>query len=356
MTRSATTSSPSRPPSRPESRRSCRTTACRSTSPTRASTTTRSAWPSPTRSSTACCATRWASTGTSTPTRASSTTAPGASRTRPFPSASPRPSTAAPTRSPASTTWQTITDLVDAGLVSEERVTLAAERLLAPLFEMGLFEDPYVDPAATATVGSDGTGRRLDLQRKSTVLLQNRTRPDGGTVLPLPAGGKVYIDRHGQGRRRDATATRSSTATPRRGAARPPRPHDVAIIRGQVRNVNTCAYRNEDRRHRAQPGASTRAPASLGRRGSVRAVPGRQPGCTDDGRLVARASSRPAFRRLAPVGGEHPRLHRDGGVGVLADHAVAGRHPGGDARSRAANAPSSPSTSATRSCSTRPAA
>ncbi|MGH8826297.1 MAG: glycoside hydrolase family 3 protein, partial [Jiangellaceae bacterium] len=71
---------------------------------------------------------------------------------------------------------QTIIDLVDAGLVTEERVTQAAERLLEPMFRMGLFEDPYVGEAvATATVGSEANREvGLELQRKSAVLLQNQ--------------------------------------------------------------------------------------------------------------------------------------------------------------------------------------
>lgn len=84
---------------------------------------------------------------------------------------------------------QTILDLVDAGLVSEERVDLAAERLLTPLFQLGLFEDPYVDPAqATATVGDDANREMAQLvQRKSVVPLQN------SGVLPLQAGSSVFV-------------------------------------------------------------------------------------------------------------------------------------------------------------------
>jgi beta-glucosidase len=89
---------------------------------------------------------------------------------------------------------RTIIDLVDAGLVTQERIDLAAERLLAPMFEMGLFEDPYVDPeVAAATVGSDeNRAVALDLQRKSTVLLQNR-EVGGTSVLPLGGGETIYV-------------------------------------------------------------------------------------------------------------------------------------------------------------------
>jgi beta-glucosidase len=89
----------------------------------------------------------------------------------------------------------TITQLVADGLVSEERVTLAAERLLEPMFRMGLFEDPYVDEAAADDVVGSAEHREvaLDVQRRSAVLLQNSDAADGGKVLPLKPGSKVYV-------------------------------------------------------------------------------------------------------------------------------------------------------------------
>ncbi|GMA33383.1 glycoside hydrolase family 3 protein [Litorihabitans aurantiacus] len=88
----------------------------------------------------------------------------------------------------------TITDLVDAGLVTPERIDLAAQRLLEPMFLMGLFENPYVDPAvADATIGSDEHREvGLELQRESLVLLENEETPDG-PVLPIADGSDVYI-------------------------------------------------------------------------------------------------------------------------------------------------------------------
>ncbi|MFW5470843.1 glycoside hydrolase family 3 N-terminal domain-containing protein [Knoellia sp. CPCC 206435] len=90
---------------------------------------------------------------------------------------------------------KTITDLVDAGLLSEERITEAAGRLLDPMFRMGLFEDPYVEESvATDTVGSPAhRAVGLDVQRKSAVLLENKDRADGSKALPLKAGSTVYI-------------------------------------------------------------------------------------------------------------------------------------------------------------------
>jgi len=87
-----------------------------------------------------------------------------------------------------------ITDLVADGLVSEERVDEAAARLLEPMFLMGLFENPYVDPdVAAATIGSaENREVGLDLQRKSLVLLENEVTEDG-PVLPLQPDSDVYV-------------------------------------------------------------------------------------------------------------------------------------------------------------------
>lgn len=87
-----------------------------------------------------------------------------------------------------------ILDLVGDGLVTEERVDLAATRLLTPLFQMGLFENPYVDAeAADDIVGSDANqavGKQT--QRDSLVLLENKLAEDGKGVLPLREGATVY--------------------------------------------------------------------------------------------------------------------------------------------------------------------
>ncbi|MDI9628492.1 MAG: S-layer homology domain-containing protein [Acidobacteriota bacterium] len=84
---------------------------------------------------------------------------------------------------------QTILDLHTDGLLTEERINLAAKRLLTPMFQMGLFEDPYVDPAAaTTTIGSDANRAiAQEVQRKSIVLLQN------SGVLPLKSGSTAFV-------------------------------------------------------------------------------------------------------------------------------------------------------------------
>lgn len=135
----------------------------------------------------------------------------------------------------------TIIDLVDAGLVTEERVTLAAERLLAPMFDMGLFEDPYVDPeVATATVGNDeNRAVALDLQRKSTVLLQNN-EVDGDSVLPLDGDETVYVLGNVDAAQVAAAGYEviDGNAENRPSAAGA----DVVLISMTARNVNTGTY------------------------------------------------------------------------------------------------------------------
>ncbi len=98
----------------------------------------------------------------------------------------------------------TITSLVEDGLITEERVTLAATRLVEPLFDLGLFEDPYVDEAEADEVVGSAKNREaaLDMQRKSAVLLQNQSKDKSkdrskdqskDRVLPMRAGAKVYV-------------------------------------------------------------------------------------------------------------------------------------------------------------------
>lgn len=141
---------------------------------------------------------------------------------------------------------KTILDLVDAGLVTEERVNLAAERLLTPLFELGLFEDPYVDPAvATATIGSpENRATALDMQRKSTVLLQNK-EVDGSSVLPLKGSETIYVLGNV-----DAAAVKAAGYAVIDGndpkETRTAGDADVALISMTATNVNTNKYASND--------------------------------------------------------------------------------------------------------------
>jgi len=83
---------------------------------------------------------------------------------------------------------QMVIQVVKDGLVPESRVTEAATRLLKEQFELGLFENPYVDAEqADAVVGNDRfRARAMEAQRASIVLLQNGVASTG-RVLPIPA-------------------------------------------------------------------------------------------------------------------------------------------------------------------------
>ena len=89
---------------------------------------------------------------------------------------------------------KTIMDLVKAGLVTEARVTEAAKRLLKEQFQLGLFENPYVDASkAAGIIGSAANlAVAMEIQRKSITLLQNQDQAAGGKTLPLKPSAKVY--------------------------------------------------------------------------------------------------------------------------------------------------------------------
>ena len=109
--------------------------------------------------------------------------------------------------------------LVEAGRVSEERLDVSARRLLREKFELGLFENPYVDvDAADAVVGSaEFRAAGLEAQRASIAVLSN----DG--VLPLRPGLKLYVE---GGDVQSAAAYGEIVATPEEA--------DVALLRVQA--------------------------------------------------------------------------------------------------------------------------
>ena len=79
----------------------------------------------------------------------------------------------------------------------KKRFAETAYRILLPLFRLGLFENPYLDPRESEKV--IGKQEYVDLgfkrQTESIVMLKNK-----GNVLPLKKGTKVYIpDPHRKG-------------------------------------------------------------------------------------------------------------------------------------------------------------
>ena len=82
---------------------------------------------------------------------------------------------------------QQVVDAVVQGLITEARIDQSVLRILEQKFRLGLFENPYVDPAAAAELvgNADFVQQGEAAQRRSLVLLENKD-----ALLPLAAGGK----------------------------------------------------------------------------------------------------------------------------------------------------------------------
>jgi beta-glucosidase len=146
---------------------------------------------------------------------------------------------------------QAIIDLVNAGLLSRDRLDESVRRLLKEQFQLGLFENPYVDVAAAGQTVGRTANRDVaqDVQRKSIVLLQNQDAGNGSKVLPLKSASKVYImgdltpaniQKYGY------SVTNGSVAV--NGARPSAAGHDAAVISvtALVRRSATSAYRSND--------------------------------------------------------------------------------------------------------------
>ncbi|WP_461172695.1 glycoside hydrolase family 3 C-terminal domain-containing protein [Arthrobacter sp. Z1-9] len=85
-----------------------------------------------------------------------------------------------------------VVQAVEQGLLTEERLKEAVVRVLEQKFQLGLFENPYVEPAAADRIVGSAASRTvaLDTQERSLTLLQNT-----GDTLPLRknAGKKVFL-------------------------------------------------------------------------------------------------------------------------------------------------------------------
>ena len=137
-----------------------------------------------------------------------------------------------------------IVDIVKAGKITEARVDTAARRLLTEQFQLGLFEDPYVDADRAAyVVGNRAFQMKAEeAQRKSVVVLQNQN-----TLLPLRAPtAQAPVRLYTMGMRADVVgdarwgsyAVTSGDYDSAKGEKRPavPTGTDYAIIRVEVSN------------------------------------------------------------------------------------------------------------------------
>jgi beta-glucosidase len=84
--------------------------------------------------------------------------------------------------------------LVKDGKVTEARLDTSVRRLLRVKFQLGLFDNPYVDVAHAEKIVENPEFMAAGelAQRKSIVLLKNDTT-ENGKVLPLQQGLKIYI-------------------------------------------------------------------------------------------------------------------------------------------------------------------
>jgi beta-glucosidase len=129
---------------------------------------------------------------------------------------------------------KTITDLVADGLLDERKhIDPAVIRLLTEQFQLGLFENPYVDAdAATAKIGKpENRALGLDVQRKSIVLLQNRNN-----LLPLKPGAKVFS----MGFRAEEVATQGFAISNTAAGS------DAVLIKVMISNTAARAYKSSD--------------------------------------------------------------------------------------------------------------
>jgi beta-glucosidase len=83
-----------------------------------------------------------------------------------------------------------LVELVEEGLISEERIDRAAESILLAKFKLGLFEDPFVDISLIEqTLFSEKHQQTaLDMAREGIVLLTNKNQ-----ILPLKQDLKVFV-------------------------------------------------------------------------------------------------------------------------------------------------------------------
>jgi beta-glucosidase len=95
-------------------------------------------------------------------------------------------------------------ETVKKGMVSEARINESVGRLLREKFELGLFENPYVDiENAVKTVGNAEFQQKADLaMRKSIVLLRNDAK-----LLPLSKKTKIYFETYYDNGRTKSPAT-----------------------------------------------------------------------------------------------------------------------------------------------------
>ncbi|WP_432573639.1 glycoside hydrolase family 3 protein [Kineococcus sp. SYSU DK005] len=150
---------------------------------------------------------------------------------------------------------------VEGGRLTTARVDASVLRVLTQRFEQGLFEDPYVDPAAAArTVGkAEFQAAATAAQQRASVLLTNAAVADGkqkgkgekgkgkkGRLLPLAQGTRVYL--HGIAPQAARAAGLTVVATPEEadvGGARTATPFETLhpqYVFGRMQHEGNLAF------------------------------------------------------------------------------------------------------------------
>ncbi|MBV45524.1 MAG: beta-glucosidase [Rhodobiaceae bacterium] len=88
-----------------------------------------------------------------------------------------------------------IINLVREGVISEERIDCSVKKILINKFELGLFDNPFVDESnADTVVGTEShVVKGLEAQRKSIVLLNNRITEEKA-MLPIKKMNRIFSD------------------------------------------------------------------------------------------------------------------------------------------------------------------
>jgi beta-glucosidase len=125
-------------------------------------------------------------------------------------------------------------------------IDTVARRVLRPIFQLGLFENPYVDPdRARATVaGAEFLAAGYAAQQKAVVLLKN-----AGDLLPAATGKKIYVE----GLSKDVAAAFGTVVDD-------PKAADLAILR-VVSPTTTYPYGGAFAGGGGRGGAGTPAPS-----------------------------------------------------------------------------------------------
>ena len=116
-----------------------------------------------------------------------------------------------------------VVELVESGKVPEARIDVSVRRLLLQKFQLGLFDNPFVDEAAIPGVFGNpaSTGAAAASQRRAMTLLKN-----AGPTLPLSDRPRLFVKKPGRDGRRKLWR---DCGNAQRGRLRDPAPADAVV-------------------------------------------------------------------------------------------------------------------------------